>query len=396
MRTLLLYSFFFLIIVSSTTAADSVWTELSPHWVSSIAQTSNGDLYITAGFGIEKSTDAGQTWQAITDSSLYQSGFDITVNPVTDDIFVAVESGVYRSSDAGGSWTYLADSLVGAYELAARKDGLMVTTGSPGIWISTDNGDSWQRSFQTVGPLFNGITFSDSGTIFAATQSEGVVRSADDGATWQAVASQFGDADAVMDVVADTLNGFVYATAFHQFFEEPTYNKIFRSADDGLTWVQVDSVSGTSTALGVDNAGNVYSGRIPCARSLDHGSSWIDISSGVEDGNRLMGFIEVSPGRVILVDLDGPLKVAEFNPPPSCCQGVTGNISGDAGDSVDLTDLTLLVNNLFVTFAPLDCAAEANTNGDLACQVTLSDLTILVNHLFVTFEPLASCLPVCN
>ena len=79
-----------------------------------------------------------------------------------------------------------------------------------------------------------------------------------------------------------------------------------------------------------------------------------------------------------------------------CCVGRAGNVNGDASDAVDISDLTMLVNHLFVTFAPLPCPAEANTNGDTGCAVDISDLTRLVNHLFVTFDPLASCLSACE
>ena len=74
-----------------------------------------------------------------------------------------------------------------------------------------------------------------------------------------------------------------------------------------------------------------------------------------------------------------------------CCEGGTGNVNADVGGTVNLSDLTVLVNSLFVTFDPLPCVAEANINGDAACGITLSDVTKLVNHLFVTFEAIALC-----
>ena len=81
----------------------------------------------------------------------------------------------------------------------------------------------------------------------------------------------------------------------------------------------------------------------------------------------------------------------------SCCLGgTTGNVNYDGADVVDVSDLTKLVNHLFVTFEALDCPAEANTNGDPGCVVDVSDLTKLVNHLFVTFEALAACNPSCG
>lgn len=77
----------------------------------------------------------------------------------------------------------------------------------------------------------------------------------------------------------------------------------------------------------------------------------------------------------------------------SCCQGQTGNVDADAEGTVNLTDLTLLVNHLFVTFDPIPCPEAANTSGDPGGDLTLTGLTALVNHLFVTFEPLAPCQP---
>ena len=74
-----------------------------------------------------------------------------------------------------------------------------------------------------------------------------------------------------------------------------------------------------------------------------------------------------------------------------CCQGPTGNVNDDPQGNVTLTDLTVLVNFLFVTFEPLACPAEANMSGDAECDLNLTDLTRLVNFLFVTFEPVAEC-----
>lgn len=72
-----------------------------------------------------------------------------------------------------------------------------------------------------------------------------------------------------------------------------------------------------------------------------------------------------------------------------CCLGETGDVNADG--NLNLTDVTLLVNHLFVIFQPLVCPAEANTNADSNCVRNLTDLTLLVNRLFVTFQPLADC-----
>lgn len=99
-------------------------------------------------------------------------------------------------------------------------------------------------------------------------------------------------------------------------------------------------------------------------------------------------------GRIIASDMQTGLYVLSSDllaGPTSCCVGLTGNVNGDPQDDVTLTDLTLLVNHLFVTFQPLPCPEEANTSGDPQGDLSLTDLTALVNSLFVTFQPLPPC-----
>ena len=105
------------------------------------------------------------------------------------------------------------------------------------------------------------------------------------------------------------------------------------------------------------------------------------------NGNGQLDECDISQGLATDINLDGiPDNCVQ------CCVGATGNVDGDPADAVNLTDVTRLVNHLFVTFEPLACLAEANTNGDPGGVINLSDLTRLVNYLFVTFEPLADCL----
>ncbi len=74
-----------------------------------------------------------------------------------------------------------------------------------------------------------------------------------------------------------------------------------------------------------------------------------------------------------------------------CCIATVGNVDCSPLDAVDIGDLTSLINNLFITFAPLCCASEANCDGDPGNNVDIGDLTALINNLFITFAPLPSC-----
>ena len=68
-----------------------------------------------------------------------------------------------------------------------------------------------------------------------------------------------------------------------------------------------------------------------------------------------------------------------------------GNVDCSVGDGVDIGDLTVLIDNLFISFTPLCCTAEANCDGDPANNVDIGDLTALIDNLFVSFAPLPAC-----
>jgi len=75
----------------------------------------------------------------------------------------------------------------------------------------------------------------------------------------------------------------------------------------------------------------------------------------------------------------------------SCCVGLTGNVDADTADAVDIADLTLLIDHLFIANTPLPCPAEGNTDGDELGAVDIGDLTILIDYLFISRTPPAPC-----
>lgn len=72
-----------------------------------------------------------------------------------------------------------------------------------------------------------------------------------------------------------------------------------------------------------------------------------------------------------------------------CCIGTTGNVDCDLAGQVDISDLSRLIDNLYLTFAPLCCPAEANVDG--AGSIDISDLSALIDHLYLTFTDLPTC-----
>lgn len=119
-----------------------------------------------SGTGLCKSTDDGETWNLIanpwgSDPTVWDSPLDyisrIVISPTTGSIFLASHGiGVYRSTDEGISFDLVLGGINDHYyaDVVAGPDGRLVAalsqfgpnsnpTYSPGVYKSTDNGESW-------------------------------------------------------------------------------------------------------------------------------------------------------------------------------------------------------------------------------------------------------------
>ncbi|UCC43852.1 MAG: hypothetical protein JSU65_12130 [Candidatus Zixiibacteriota bacterium] len=74
-----------------------------------------------------------------------------------------------------------------------------------------------------------------------------------------------------------------------------------------------------------------------------------------------------------------------------CCVGRVGNVDCDYKDLVDISDLTLLIDYLYMSHAPLLNRAEANIDGSPDGVVDVGDLTRLIDFLFISYTELPGC-----
>jgi len=109
--------------------------------------------------------------------------------------------------------------------------------------------------------------------------------------------------------------------------------------------------------------------------SVSLASSWVADWTFLSDGGYLG---EVAAG------------VGNTCPPAGCCV-VPGDVASPADAVADISDLTALIDNLFISLTPLAC----NDAGDIAAPkdglVDISDLTALIDNLFISLTPLAPC-----
>lgn len=74
-----------------------------------------------------------------------------------------------------------------------------------------------------------------------------------------------------------------------------------------------------------------------------------------------------------------------------CCVGLTGNVDCDGANGTDISDLSRLIDYLYISFSPLCCVQAANTDGDGGGGVDISDLSRLIDYLYISFVPTAAC-----
>ena len=89
-------------------------------------------------------------------------------------------------------------------------------------------------------------------------------------------------------------------------------------------------------------------------------------------------------GKIVASDMQTGLFVLEPNFPttPSCCVGIRGNVNGDVGETIDISDLVYLVDFMFTGGPSPVCLFEANVDGDIGDTIDISDLVYLVDFMF--------------
>ncbi len=156
--------------------------------VNTIEMSDSFILAGTDGDGIFVSTDNGENWTS-TNKGL-QDTFIHTIMILGNTIFAGTETGVSVSTDTGENWRSMSSGLsgLGVWSLAVSRDAAGDTTLFAGSWngvySSTDRGEHWEATnlSNTTSPVHSIAISGD--TIWAATLSDGIFLSRDNGSTW--------------------------------------------------------------------------------------------------------------------------------------------------------------------------------------------------------------------
>ncbi|HTP10204.1 MAG TPA: hypothetical protein VMP08_18250 [Anaerolineae bacterium] len=277
-----------------------------------------GSAPVESDSNLQLSLDGGQTWRDVSGrvDQVQQVAFSPDV--ANDQIALACvgvidqqgnkDGGILRSSDAGTTWNYVyfgarcttlalspnfaIDHTAWAYFSAGTLD--------TGIFRSVDGGTTWTLLTNSIvadliAPSSN---YAIDHTLFAATQDGRLQRSIDGGLRWTSVLNHPITTFAVSPAYGASQT--LYAAAKDS---DSVPADLYRSLDAGITWQKFSTgipptVNGKSLNIGaldfaVDGsviAGVTYGDGASSAaacRSIDGGSTWQLLGSGLENGDLL-------------------------------------------------------------------------------------------------------------
>lgn len=252
----------------------------------------NPDILFAGGVagGVWKSVDAGQFWVPTGDSLPNLAVTDIVIDPLDSNVMYfstgegffngdAVRGlGIFRSTDAGDTWEQLANTSNSNFfyvnKLAIAETTIdgepgveIIAAARSGVWRSIDNGQTWNalitNPFQTVQPgvqvaTGSGVGFTDVAIgddyVLAAAGSfstDGVYRAERGSGSWTNVLNENDQGRATISI-SPTDPDIIYlgvATADGNDTEAGRFKNVFRSLDGGLTWSERTNLANETNQL---------------------------------------------------------------------------------------------------------------------------------------------------
>lgn len=220
-----------------------------------VAEPNNANVvYTTPGYGgggLYKSTDGGVNWtqmlpKAITDQTHVQP-YSIDMDPANAQHLIVTThqawpgsqaSGVIESSDGGNTWTIRAPQsgwTFGGSPIArfVTSTTWILSTESQGIWRTTNSGATWTSVWNT-GHVHGGTNLTHTaGAIYLGVRGS-AIRSVDNGATWtQVVPAGNGG---VMDVGNDGTHLWAQRSGAQRGAQSSSVAFYVSPINDGVNW----------------------------------------------------------------------------------------------------------------------------------------------------------------
>lgn len=310
-------------------------------------------IYAGAGNGgVLKSIDGGSTWSSSSsDTWDYLPVSSLAIDKNNANVVYAGTGdhhggvpygmGIMKSTDGGLTWNNYGKTQFGGNAVSeividpANSNNVVITTGrgawgGGNIWYSTNAGVTWNQSNAPSGD-WRGLSVStnNAGTYTYYAVGANGIYSSTNRSTWTTVTAPFGSSYSVACSRRTAGNGpqTLYVLV-------PASDKIWRSVNGGSSWVDISPGFPTGTSnynwsqdtydfwIGTTPNGsndNVFVGLITVASSPDSGATWADIGKTYTGGalihndQHCFAAHPTDPNK-ILVGGDGGAWKTDYNP----------------------------------------------------------------------------------
>lgn len=259
-------------------------TVITNHWTSMINSplgTSMGNVcFITdnqaVAVGISgtiiKSTDAGETWRAISSNT---TKFLWDVKFINQNLgFCCGDNGaLLKSTNAGESWTQVNIGIIDYFRKIYYHNNILWITGSNGVILkSTDNGNTFDIRYTDQSSEFRDIYFINNNVGWIlGYYDNAVLKTTDGGNTWNTISNNGGNS--------------IFGLDSNNVFIVGNLGVIRKSTDGGYTWTQINSVTQSMNLWGIsfnsNTEGFITGERGINLKTTDGGNTWNRIDTGL-------------------------------------------------------------------------------------------------------------------
>jgi photosystem II stability/assembly factor-like uncharacterized protein len=286
--------------------------------IRSLAESPNHFIYAGTTAGVYRSIDNAQTWEPVGLN-------DICIDEIiaTDKGTLLVGSyraGIFRSADGGETWEVTGlDKNVYIFSIVQDANGHIFASAAfisegasestpTGVFKSLDDGKTWHQTSLKDENIFE-VSNPKPGLLFASSNTK-FCTSTDDGVTWTKCGKGLPDSIPVSMVISFS-NSLFASVGNRQDVSGQIGGGIFRSYDEGLTWISsdmgIDSNTKVSSLCTYQNTifsstnSIMTSGDKGIFKSTDDGRTWM--KTGLNDKN--VRFVKVATNGMIVGGTDG-------------------------------------------------------------------------------------------
>jgi hypothetical protein len=187
--------------------------------------------------------------------------------------------GLFRSTDGGTTWERKIDSTP-SWDVAFSTPTTVYVATDVGIYKSTDSGNSFTQLTTGGAPTSQcqAVTVASDGTVYAGSRNYGIFKSVNNGLTWVQVNNGLpvGSGGAVSDVMV---------APDQTVFSMVNYNGIYRSKDQGTSWTKVNSEPYNSMHQSLAISPDYIADKTLFASYLAYGGTWSGVAMSQDGGD---------------------------------------------------------------------------------------------------------------